>query len=123
MVMGHRTEAHGPQLFEIIGRINDDNAVRLAELVERSIAQGRHHLVLDLSAWNTSISAGLRALVMVFKRLEQVGGQLVIASPSARVMTLFELVGLDTVLEIEDERASDAAARRASLYREVCYFA
>lgn len=123
MMMGHKTEAHSPQIFEIIGRINDDNAVRLAESVERAIAQGRHHLMLDFSAVDYINSAGLRTLVMLYQRLEQVGGQLVITSPSDRVMTLFKLVGLDTVLEIEDECASDAASRHAIAYREVFYFA
>lgn len=121
--MGQSRNGNQPQLFEIIGRINDDNANQLAQSLNNAISEGRHHLVLDLSGVEYMNSAGLRALVNLFKHVERVGGTLTIANPSSRVKTLFELVGLDSVLDIEEEGAAGLSeSGRAIPYREVYYF-
>ncbi|WP_162909189.1 STAS domain-containing protein [Aggregatilinea lenta] len=116
-----------PQYFEIIGRINDENAARLVESLETAISAGHHHLVLDLSGVDYMNSAGLRALVTLYKQVERVAGTLTIANPSDRVKTLFALVGLDSVLDIEEDSLSSNSTRlsesdSALPYREVYYF-
>ncbi|HML22721.1 MAG TPA: STAS domain-containing protein [Aggregatilinea sp.] len=116
-----------PQYFEIIGRINDENAARLVESLETAISAGHHNLVLDLSGVDYMNSAGLRALVTLYKQVERVAGTLTIANPSDRVKTLFALVGLDSVLDIEEDSLSSNGTRlsdseRALPYREVYYF-
>lgn len=116
-----------PQYFEIVGRINDENAARLVESLEAAISAGHHHLVLDLSGVDYMNSAGLRALVTLYKQIERVGGTLTIANPSERVKTLFALVGLDSVLDIQEDSLSTNGTRlsesgRALPYREVYYF-
>ncbi len=127
-MMGTTRNGNEPHFFEIIGRINDENAARLVESLETAISAGHHHLVLDLSGVDYMNSAGLRALVTLYKQVERVNGTLTIANPSDRVKTLFALVGLDSVLNIEEDSLSSNGTRlsesgRALPYHEVYYFA
>ena len=88
------------QLFEVVGRIDSNNANELGTELDSKVDDGKTNLVLDLSGVEYMSSAGLREMVRVLKRVKRSGGDLRIASPSDRVKEVLELAGLDTIFEI-----------------------
>jgi anti-sigma B factor antagonist len=88
------------KFIEIVGRIDDANMVVLTNTLEKALASGYQHLILDLSGVQYMNSAGLREFVLVLKRLWAVDGTLTLVNPSHQVQRLLELVGLDTELDI-----------------------
>jgi anti-sigma B factor antagonist len=113
------------QLLEVIGRMDGTNSLTLVQAVDQAILGGRSQLILDFSGVEYMNSAGLRELVLLFKRIKRQGGALHIANPTERVNTLLELVGLDTMFEIHSDFSWDLARlsnnRLSALNRQICY--
>jgi anti-anti-sigma factor len=88
------------QLFEVVGRVDSNNAGELGAALDSVVDDGKNNLVLDLSGVEYMSSAGLREMVRVLKRVKRSGGDLRIANPSDRVKEVLELAGLDTIFEV-----------------------
>jgi anti-anti-sigma factor len=87
-------------LMNVSGRVDGTNANRLGSALTDEIDSGHTRLVLDLSNVDYMSSAGLREIVMAYKRLQNNDGDLRIAQPSERVLEVIEVAGLDSVLQI-----------------------
>lgn len=98
------SEINNIPVIEVIGRLDGDSAPDLGRLLDRTVDEGYHRLVLDLGSVDYLSSPGLREIVRVFKRVQQAGGDLRLANPSDRVIDIMELAGLDTVLQIYQTR-------------------
>jgi anti-sigma B factor antagonist len=57
---------------------------------------------LDISALTFMDSTGADALLRVHKRVESLGRRLVVVSPTGTVRRVFELMGLYSVLDVQD---------------------
>lgn len=101
------TEVKGIKIIEVTGRMDGDSSPVIGQALDDIIDSGHGKLVLDLGSVDYISSPGLREVVRVYKRAQQIGGDLRLANPSERVMAVFELAGLDTLLNIYD---SDVAA-------------
>ncbi len=88
------------QLFEVVGRVDSNNANELGAALDETVDAGKTNLVLDLSGVEYMSSAGLREMVRVLKRVKRNSGDLRIASPSDRVKEVLELAGLDSIFEV-----------------------
>jgi anti-sigma B factor antagonist len=88
------------QLFEIVGRVDGDNALAMAKSIEHAVINGRDQVFLDMSGVEYMNSAGLRELVKTFKLVQRVGGKLILINPSEYVRKLIELVGLESIFEM-----------------------
>ncbi len=101
MVMEINTsEMKRVMLFEVIGRVDSNNANELGAALDKTADDGQSNLVLDLGGVEYMSSAGLREMVRVLKRVKRTGGDLRIANPSDRVREVLELAGLDSIFEI-----------------------
>ncbi|MBN1680578.1 MAG: STAS domain-containing protein [Anaerolineae bacterium] len=98
------TVTKGVHVIEVIGRMDGDTSPGVGERLDEAIAAGHNQLVLDLGSVDYISSPGLREIVRVYKLVYQGGGDLRIANVSERVMTVFELAGLDTTLHIYTSR-------------------
>ena len=67
---------------------------------------GRSRIVLDLSALRRIDSSGLSALLSVLKAARGAGGDVVLLSPSASVVSVLRLTRLDQILETFDDEAA-----------------
>lgn len=94
-------------VLEVSGRVDSTTARELGEALSTQINSGRSRLVIDLAHVDYMSSAGLRELVMAYKR---VGGGLHIAEPSPRVRELLEVTNLDSYFRIFDRRADAIAS-------------
>jgi anti-sigma B factor antagonist len=103
MIMVSKNNHYDPsrlQLFEIVGRIDSDSALALAQSIKNAVASGRDQVLLDMSGVEYMNSAGLRELVKAFKQVQRISGRLILVNPSEYVRRLLELVGLETIFEI-----------------------
>ena len=76
------------------------------EVIER----GGRLLLIDLDGLTYISSAGLRMALAVAKRLDAVGGRLALCSPQPQVAEVFEISGVDGILDIH--ASAEAAAAR-----------
>lgn len=111
--------------IEVIGRIDNHNVDTVREMVNAALAHNRTHLLLDLHSVEYINSAGLRALVQFYKQIKRRNGSLILINPSENVQRLFNLVGLDSVLDIQyDARWTPGAVSPTELparSRDICY--
>lgn len=87
-------------LVQVNGRVDGTNASQLGSTLAGQIDSGKIRIVLDLSSVEYMSSAGLREIVMAYKRVQRSAGDVRIVQPSRRVMELLEVSGLDTVFQI-----------------------
>ncbi len=116
---GVDSEPRPLQVIEVVGRIDSDHAQRLLRQAEAALAHGLQHLVLDLAGVQFINSAGLRALVEIFKRAQRRRRRLTVLNPSERVEKVLTLVGLEDVLPIVRDPAGRAQLEKAP--REIFY--
>lgn len=68
------------------------------------IDAGARKLVVDCSALQYVNSAGLKVFLLAAKKLESMGGQLVICSLSSSVLMIFEMIGFTRIMKIAPNR-------------------
>ena len=83
------------------GDLDVNTSPALREALFAAVDDGQHALVLDLSGLAFIDSTGLGVLVAVMKQARTRGGDLVLRRPTAAVMRVLELTGLDQVSTIE----------------------
>jgi anti-anti-sigma factor len=90
----------------VTGQVNSVTAIQLGEELQKAAKQGKYNIVLDFSAVEYLSSAGLREVISGVERAKKGGGDLYIVNPSARVMDLLKMTGLDrelTIFAIQEE--------------------
>lgn len=68
------------------------------------IDAGERKVVVDCSALQYVNSAGLKVFLLAAKKLESLGGQLVICSLAASVLMIFEMIGFTRIMKIVPAR-------------------
>ncbi len=102
LLVSHRSErAH---ILALRGEVDLDSVEPLRLALDGAGRQGETPVVLDLSAVQFADTAMINALLRARPRL---GNRLRIAAPSALVMRLLRVLGLDTAFIIRDSQ--DAA--------------
>jgi anti-anti-sigma factor len=99
--------SHTPEGRHIVasGELDGAEAEAVQSLIDD--ATPSEQVTLDVSALTFIDSMGLRMLVDWHRRLQQIGGQLVIRRPSMPVERVLAATQLDRILQI-DGRSSDA---------------
>jgi anti-sigma B factor antagonist len=87
-------------LVTVSGRVDSSSAPDLDEALKNLTNEGRSNLVLDLSQVDYMSSAGLRSLVSTLRDCKRRGGDVRLATPSARVSDVLSLAGLDSIFQI-----------------------
>lgn len=73
---------------------------RMLGLVDR----GERRIVVDCGALDYVNSAGLKVFLLLAKRLEPLGGQLVICALAPAVLMIFEMIGFTRIMRITPTR-------------------
>jgi anti-sigma B factor antagonist len=73
----------------------------LEQVLTNLAEKGMRTVTIDLRDVGFIDSSGLRALVVAHKALQDQGGSLVVANPSASTARLLEVTGLDGLFDIE----------------------
>jgi anti-sigma B factor antagonist len=102
-------------IVSVTGYLDFDAAPALKHGLVDCIEAGTGHLVVDLTETGFIDSTAIGVLVGALKRLEGSGGSLVVVCTNENVKSIFELVGLDEVINLHRSRddAVSAFARAA----------
>lgn len=103
--------------FEIAVTNGGDRVVRLAvegeidmstspqlldSVLSVALAHDRHHIVMDLRDVRFLDSSGLAAIVQANKSVRDLNAHLILCNPSRTVRRMFEVTGLDDVLDVRN---------------------
>lgn len=91
-------------LMTLEGDLDLATAGQLHERLDELARAGITRIALDLSDLQFLDSTGLSVLLTEHHRVEALGGELVILSPTRRVRRVFQITGLDRYLNIRPEK-------------------
>jgi anti-sigma B factor antagonist len=101
-------------VLEVGGEIDVYTAPSLREKIISLVAAGTTMLIVDLTHVEFLDSTGLGVLVGALRRLRGVGGTFSIVCDQERLLKIFRITALDSVLTIYDSvEAASAAAGQA----------
>ena len=109
-----QTDLGGAQLLTLTGRLDAEAAPELEQRCARLIEGQSRRLIVDVSALDYLSSAGLRALLIAGKALQNRDGKLVLVATAGPVRRIVELAGFDKIFPLcatVDEAASQATDR------------
>lgn len=90
-------------LVRLFGEIDHHSAAMLrAQLDEKILTARPLRLVMDLAAIEFMDSAGLGFLMGRYRLMRELGGELALVAPNARVWKILHLAGMDRFMEIEE---------------------
>lgn len=98
------TVENGIQYFKVTGEIDAYTAPSLKERLESVQDENGVQVELNLSGVSYMDSTGLGVFVGFYKRVTASEGQMKITGLNVRLKRLFEITGLDEVMEIEAEK-------------------
>jgi anti-sigma B factor antagonist len=88
-------------ILDLLTPLTGDHSRRLfVPQIEALLAEGRKLLVLNMEQMNWLNSTGVGSLVSAHRKVEEMGGRIVIASPNERVRDIMKVVGLAAVWSV-----------------------
>lgn len=84
--------------LKLTGRLDAQWSDHLGRALDEVVRQGMHEISLDTSDIDYLSSAGIRVLLIYYKRLKEIGGSLVVINPSKQVQSLLVMSGLKGLL-------------------------
>jgi anti-anti-sigma factor len=98
------------QVLQIAGEIDRDTIPHFKEVMEQFLPTfAQNNLILDMQNLMFTNSEGIGYITDIFNRLEAQGKKMVIINASERIMDIFNLVGLNSLipcLSSEEEAAA-----------------
>jgi anti-sigma B factor antagonist len=103
----------GVAVLAMGGEIDYAASPQLREHIAAHIKAGRRHLVIDLSAATFIDSTTIGVLMGAVTKLREAGGgslQIVCADENAKVLRIFEITGVDSMIELYSSREEALSA-------------
>jgi anti-anti-sigma factor len=102
-------------IFRLKDRMNFSNAVEFEQTAREAYDLGARHMLLDLSELSSITSAGLRAILSIYKLLgstaaEGEGGSLKLFKPTAYVHEVLSVAGVVEFIDIHTDLQEAIAA-------------
>jgi stage II sporulation protein AA (anti-sigma F factor antagonist) len=92
------------------GRLDGVSSAQFADRIGAMIKEPDPRLLVDFAGIDLVTSAGLRAVLLVLKRVKANGGALALCNVRAAVREVFEISGFGAMLNIQATRADGLAA-------------
>jgi stage II sporulation protein AA (anti-sigma F factor antagonist) len=94
-------------VVSVNGRMDAVTASQFDKRLETLMAEGALHIIVNFRDLEYISSAGLQTILATAKKLENINGEILLASLSGAVKEVFEISGFDTIFRIFD--TEDAA--------------
>lgn len=94
---------NGIRIIELHGRLTLAEAPSLRSSLLDSLDDNAEYLLFDLHALDFTDSSGLSVFISLLKGVRGKGGEMVVARPSADVLSLFKLTHMHRAFEIFDQ--------------------
>ncbi len=88
------------QVLRPQGRLDSTSSPGLEKQATELIDGGERRLLIDLGGLDYISSAGLRAALAVAKRMNAAGGRLALCSLNPQIAEVFEISGVDSIIDI-----------------------
>jgi anti-sigma B factor antagonist len=102
----------GPVVVALPAEIDVANARQVRQELNSALDSEAAVVVADMPATTFCDTMGCRALIMAHRRARAGNAELRVAVPSASVLRVMAILGMDKVLRIYPSRAAALAARR-----------
>jgi anti-anti-sigma factor len=99
-------------IVRLSGRLDSGAATAAEESLSAALVGDMPRLAIDMSGLAYISSAGLRALLVVAKKVQQAKGKLALGGLGDNVREVFDATGFNTIFAIEADSASAVAAVR-----------
>jgi anti-anti-sigma factor len=100
-----REEKQGDVLIVAIDdHLDTAAAPALESKLEELIGSGNHRILMDCADLLYVTSAGLKVFLVTAKKLEPLGGQLVISGLQSSVLMIFEMIGFTRIMKVVPTR-------------------
>ena len=86
------------------GRIDGINALQFQEAVNNEIDDSVTGVVIDMAGLNYISSAGLRAVLLISKALQQREAKFALCSLQGPIQEVFQISGIDQIISVRDDR-------------------
>ncbi|MEG1145764.1 MAG: STAS domain-containing protein, partial [Clostridium sp.] len=83
-------------------KIDIAGAPVLEEQLKQFLKNGERDLIIDMSETNYISSVGLRVFASIQKKINAMGGSMVLTNVTSRVLDVFEVTGFTGILTIEE---------------------
>ena len=93
-----------------VGRLDAETAPGLQDQIVGHIADGETTMLLDLSDLTYVSSAGLRAILIAAKKLQELDGRFALCGLSDPVAEVFSVSGFDAILTIHVDQPTALTA-------------
>lgn len=92
----------GSQLTMYIeGRLDTNAAPMLSDAVEEALTDAVSQFILDMEACDYVASSGLRVILGAQKKMNSLGGNMIVKNVTDPVMEVFEMIGFADILTFE----------------------
>jgi anti-anti-sigma factor len=92
------------------GRLDGNSSEQFGGRLEALIAPDQSKLLVDFSGINFVTSAGLRAVILVLKKVKAANGVFALCAVQAPVREVLEITGFTSMLQIYPDRAGAISA-------------
>ena len=104
------TRDAGAVVLAVQGRLDEKASAELEKRIQEGLTGGGRRFVVDLAATEHLSGAALRVLLMLGRKLAATAGGLVLAAPSAPVMSALQIAGFTRAFTICTSRKEALAA-------------
>ena len=118
-------ESDGVLEITLAGEIDHHGAVSVRSRIDDKISEIRpKKTVIDLSGIEFMDSSGLGLVMGRYALMQKIGGALSVKNPNERIIRIFEIAGLDKIVEIEgrkpaQENATSKKRKRSKKAKEI----
>ena len=109
----HTEELDHAIVVSLEGRLNADSAVQLEEQIF-PLPMDHKHLLLDMSRVNYLSSAGLRVLLLLYRRVLEHNSRIALIGLSEEVRDIMAMTGFLDLFTIFDSRGDGLRSMRAA---------
>lgn len=99
-------------IVRLAGRLDSSAAPGAEQSFAGVLKGGPAHLAIDLSRLEYISSAGLRVLLIVAKKVQQLQGKVALCGLTPNVREIFAISGFDAIFSIQPDAAAAVAAVR-----------
>lgn len=101
----------GVTVLKLSGRLTLEEEIgQVRNKMKSLLAEGKNQILLDLGEVSHVDSAGLGTLISGLTSVQNLGGRLKLANPTAKWRELLSITKLDTIFEIFDDVESGLAS-------------
>ncbi len=104
MVSITRTSEDGKEVMQVQGEVDASSSIELDNAMKEALSAGQSKVMIDCTQLEYISSAGLGVFMSYLEEIRSKDISLVIYGLRPKVAHVFEILGLDQLLEIKDTR-------------------